>query len=891
MVQDSNGDVQQGSSAATYAISFGSWLKSRRKESGLSAEDLAEQIGCSSIALRKIESGERRPSRQIALLLADYFDIRSDEREAFTTFARQVPSVPQTGRSVLGTRHSVLSAPWRTAHSHKTNLPAVLTSLIGREAESATLRGLLAQPQPRVRLLTLTGPPGVGKTRLALDVASGLVDHYDDGVFYVELAPLADPELVIPAIARTFDLRESSDQTAAEALAQHLRDKQMLLVLDNFEQILDAGPSVVSLMQQSPWLKVLVTSREALHVRGERPYPVPPLPVPSLPTPELTPSRHSDADQQGNGGVDIRTLTSNPAVELFVERAQEARAEFALDPQNAKDVAVICVDLEGLPLAIELAAARADLLAPADIRTALGQRLEVLSEGARDLPARQRSLRSAISWSYDLLAEEEQTLFARLGVFVGGFTLEAADSVGVGVSIPAPTPNPQALTPTLGSLVGKSLLLRAQGNNGEPRYRMLETVREYALLELEAREEEEFEARRRHAEYYLALAEAATANKTGPDQGTWLDRLQVDHDNLRAALRWLLDRGLGDPELTEMALRLGYGLYSFWDARGHFTEGRAWLTRILENAQTLASGETTQFRSLRSRLMNTAGLMAWNQGDHPEARRLYEAALPIKRELGERRAVSSVLNNLAILAMERGDYQAARELYVESLQMARGEDKWLSGLVLNNLGLVCWEMGDVASAEGYYEESALLFREIEDRADLVLPLDNLGILATNQGDYAAAQRYQQECLALCRELDHKNSLAHVLANMGFTAAEMGDYDAARRLYLEGLPMSQELGYRRVVLKYLEGIADMSARLSRPLDAARLWGAAAGMRDAVKLAVAVPARARYEGRIASAREATGDEAFKSAWDQGRSLPVEQAVAAALAELRSGLEARV
>ena len=382
-------------------LTFGSWLRQRRKELNITQEELAERLGISWITLRKLEAGERHPSGQVALLLAGYLRLPADEHQAFVAFAR-------TGRQ--GSGEVSPTAPWRSALARQTNLPTLLTPLIGREQELTIAQKHLLNS--RVRLLTLIGPPGIGKTRLGLQVASNLVDHFGDGVYFVDLAPVRDPEMVLPTIARTVGLQQITDRSLEDLLLDYLRQRRVLLLLDNFEQVLDASAVVVKLMEASPWLKVVITSREALQVRGERRFFVPTLTVPDLH--QLLP---------------LDKLASCPSVEFFVERVQAVAPDFTLDEANAEDVAAVCIGLEGLPLALELAASSANRLSPAQMRLALTNRLKLLRAEIRDLPARQRTLRGAIEWSYDLLTSEEQTLFRSLGVFVGGFTPGAVDAV------------------------------------------------------------------------------------------------------------------------------------------------------------------------------------------------------------------------------------------------------------------------------------------------------------------------------------------------------------------------------------------------------------------------------------------------------------------------------
>jgi predicted ATPase/DNA-binding XRE family transcriptional regulator len=865
-------------------ITFGGWLKQRRKELGVTQDELADHIGCSLATLQKIEGGVRRPSGQLAHLLADYFRVPSDEREAFTVFARagQVASSdPQPALVALA------HAPWRAVSLRHTNLPVVLTALIGREHEEEAVRDYLLNP--KVRLLSMTGPPGVGKTRLALQVASSLAEHFEDGVFFIDLAPVLEPGLVLPTIGRVLGLKEAGELSAERVLVEYVRERRMLLVLDNFEQVLDAASEVVKLMQASPWLKVLVTSREALHVRGERRLSVPPLGVPG---PLLF---------SGAVGTDDRrrplleALATYPSVKLFVERAQDVNPDFELTRENARDVAMVCAELEGLPLAIELAAARANHLSSREMRTALDNRLKLLKGEARDLPARHRTLRAAVEWSYDLLDTAEQTLFRGLGAFAGGSALAAIEAIRE----VAEADDQQSPVPTLDvlvALVDKSLV-RQQGlgshvgEGGESRFGMLEVIREYALEKLIASGEADA-VRQRHARYFVALAREASANKSGPREASFIARLDAELDNLRSALDWLLDYGREDPELTELALHMVIALFYFWDLRGYFTEGREWLARALENgdrnlwcADCLKSetveGREAALKALRAKTLNTAGLLAWHQADYQAAQALYEAGLTLRREVGDKAGIASSLNNLAILANEHGGHEAAIKLHEEALALQQElGDKMNIALSLNNLGVAYWDMGDVARARPFYEKSLVLYRELGYKSGMVLSLDNLGMVATNEQDYTAARHYQEECLAICRELGDKNNLAHVLANAAATAVEEGDYTLARNLYAEDLPLLQELGYRSVIAKCFAGMAAMSHKQERPIEAARLWGVAEGLRLAIDNPMGKMGREQYERQVDSARSQAGTAVFEAAWTEGRVMPIDQAIEYAL-----------
>jgi predicted ATPase len=599
-------------------------------------------------------------------------------------------------------------------------------------------------------------------------------------VYFVDLAAVTDPALVAPTIAQTMGVQETDDQPVVERLKAYLRHKQQLLLLDNFEQIVDAAPLVEELLVASPHLKVLVTSREVLHLYGEHEVVVPPLAVPD-------PTRLPSLEQ----------LSQYDAVRLFIERAQAVKADLMLTSANAPVVAEICHRLDGLPLAIELAAARSKLFAPDALLTRLSSRLQVLTGGARTLPARQQTIRATIDWSYHLLDQGERAVFARLGVFMGGCTLESAEAVC----------NPAGVLPNevvdgITSLLDKSFLRQVEGSDGEPRFVMLETVREYALERLEASEETDL-LRQWHAGYFVALTEAAEPHITGTDQPAWLNRLEAEHDNLRSALTWshMVSR-------AEVGLRLAGALWQFWRARGHFSEGRDWLARLL--ALPHSHGVPAW---VRSKALHGAGTLASLQGDYTQAGGLLRESLALYRTLDDKQGMAWALNELGALTYEQYEFGRARSLWEESLALFRvRNDKRGMAEVLDSLGRVVRRLGDYTSATALFQESLKLSREFSNDRGAAIALKSLGNMEWLQGDYGAARSLHEESLALFRRLEDDWGIALSLNHLGLVAREQGEYETARVLFEESLTLRWELGDRRGIALLLHDLSAVAHRL-------------------------------------------------------------------------------
>jgi predicted ATPase/class 3 adenylate cyclase/Tfp pilus assembly protein PilF len=738
--------------------------------------------------------------------------------------------------------------PLKTLDAYRNNLPLQPTPLVGREKEVADVCNLLRDDE--TRLITLTGPGGTGKTRLALQAAADLLEDFPDGTFFAPLATLTEAELFLPAVAETLGVRETAEQRFDEILKDYFHERQLLLLLDNFEQILGAAPAVTELLAGAPGLKVLATSRAPLGLYGEHEFPVPPLTLPDLERPPP-----------------LERLTQYEAVGLFLERARAVKPDFAITNENAPAVAEICVRLDGLPLAIELAAARIKMLPPKAMLQRLSSRLKFLTGGARDLPERQRTLRATIEWSHALLDEGEHLLFARLAVFSGGRTLEAIEAI-CDVEGDLPVEAFEGVS----SLLDKSLLRQEEGPEGEPRFVMLETVHEFAREKLQESAEAE-EIKRAHAQYFLTLAEEANPELRGPDQLVWLERLEAEHDNMRAALSWALER-----KEVEVAVRLGGALWFFWSLRGYHSEGRRWLQEALA-----IEGRVSP--EVRAMALAGAGELASDQGDLDRAEEACEQGLELlahkAREASE--AKLCLLACLGYVSWQREDYRQATQLFEESLALSREmRDTWWLASSLLSLALVSDSRGYSERATELYEQSMDLFREQGDKQGLAICLNDLAMLVYSQGDLGGAAQLTEEAVALRRELGARGGVALGLCNLGWMALLQNDLGRAADLYGESLSLAWNTGLHRIVLSALEGFACVAGAIGETERAARLWGAAQVLYETKGIPRDIDFLAEADARISAVRLSMGEEEWEEAWRKGRVMTLDEAVSCALVE---------
>jgi predicted ATPase/DNA-binding XRE family transcriptional regulator len=779
-------------------IEFGDLLRRHRAAVGVTQDDLAGRTGLTPQAIGLLERGKRRhPHAYTVQKLAEALELEGRDLSAFEAAARRT-TTPRTRDHTSGYR-----------------IPTPPTSLVGREHEVATIATLLRRDD--VRLLTLIGPGGVGKTRLAIGVARRSREAFADGVVFVSLAPLRDPELVPSVLAETLGVKDVADRSLQDALKRHLQGKELLLLVDNMEHLLPAVPVVADLVEGCPRLTVLATSRAPLRLSAEQQFPVSPLPLGEAASP-----------------------AGSPAVQLYLERARAVAPAFELTDASAGAVARICRRLDGLPLAIELAAARIKLFTPQALLERLDRRLQLLSGGPRDLPERQQTLRGTIDWSHDLLDETEQKLFRRLAVFAGSFALEAAEEV-CGPSTPAG----EDVLENLASLVDNSLLVsvaESSSASDEPRFMMLETIREYAAEHLRSDGEAE-EMDRAHALYYLALAEAAQPEASPQMFDEWLAVLEQEHDNLRAALRWAIRH-----QEADIGARLGLMMWRFWSENFHLGEGRRWLEEVLELGEPEGGVvEPTPSARRWAFLHLIAGIMASGQGDYDRAVALCEESLALYERMGHRKGTSGPLRELGVVAYHRGDYDRAVRLSEQALDITREFGSTFGS------GLATCSLADALRAQGDLEKARTLLEE------------SLTFLRRKPYPLRVA-----------------NALANTLARLGSIESELGREARAFELYRESLQLGQKFGFIHHVIGPLEGMARVAVMRGRPELAARLLGTSAALRDEMGVPLTLVERTDHDYASKSARAQLGVEGFGEAWALGFATPLDEAIVSTVGE---------
>jgi predicted ATPase/DNA-binding CsgD family transcriptional regulator len=720
----------------------------------------------------------------------------------------------------------------------KPHLPAQITSFVGRHQELKTLKNLLNT----ARLVTLTGPPGAGKTRLALEVAAGVTDRYRDGVYFVALAPIADPTLIWQTIAHVLEMKETGHDSLSNELKRFLREKKLLLVLDNFEHLLPAAPLVSELLSVAPHLNIIVTSRALLRLYGEQEFSVPPLQLPDL-----------------KQETSLERIRSSEALELFVQRSKAAAPTFTMDDANITAIASICVHLDGLPLAIELAAARIKFYAPQTLLIRLGNRLEALSDGPRDFPSRQRTLRATLAWSYDLLTREEQILFARLGVFAGGFTFDDAQAVcseGLNLDI----------ADGLESLINNSLISQVQSLIGEPRFMLLETMREYALEKLDECGEKAVLCEQ-HAQHFLSLTEQATQAYYGSQAKIWFLLLEAEHDNMRSALRWCITSENG-----QMGLRFIGGLATFWKIRSHMSEGRAWLPQILV---LKGADESTK---VRADALHGIAELAYLQSDYDTTRTFSIEALAIYQKLGLQRQEARIWVVLGEVATEVGDYVGASPLFQKGYAISRQVgDVNGSANALTQLGWSALRRtGDYDQARECLEEGCRLFETVGDHVNTALAYSGLGEIAVRIGELEKATILLEKSLKMRRELSQTWGIAASLGSLAWVALLQQDYEHAIQILRESLQLRSEISDRGGMAWCLEKLAEIAQLKGDPRRAVKIFGAAAAIRASVSSIIDPSDQPHYQNLIAVLRSELTDNLFESIWSEGYAMTLDEIV---------------
>lgn len=864
-------------------MSFAEWLKRRRKMLGLTQQQLASRINCSVSALRKIEAAERRASVQLVELISEEFNIPKGERKAFLNFARG-------GWKPDSDRYINEESPWHSTISRRSNLPFPATSLIGREQEIGEIRGYLIRAD--IRLVTLVGPPGIGKTRLSVEVARNLTSKYSNSVFFLAMSSLDDPSLVIPAIFQMLGYMESKGLPPVRHLAECIGEQHTIFILDNCEHLIEElAPLVSELLSACPNLKILATSRESLRIPGEWQYTVPALAIPDP-----------------NSPIDPEHAMRFPALTLFAERARAVRSDFEINSENIQSLSSICMQLDGLPLAIELIAARIRLMSPQALLDRLHDQFVLSANGMRADSVRQRTLENAIGWSYVLLAPEEQKLFAHLSIFLGGFTLEAVESMFPGMFAQKPVRDLVAL------LLDKSLLQRTTDEQGGIRCDMLLTIRRFALNCLRDMGSET-ELRNIHLSYFLRLAGMAALEVHGPRQLEWMDRLNNELDNFRTALEWCLSSGQ-----TQACLQLFNALGWTWNVRWSRDEARNWFSRIIEMP------DISRFPENHARMLNDAGLREWRMGNYAEARSVLEKGHAIWQNLGVagEPGLAEVLSRLGMVARwEDENINQAESCFRQSLALyQKHEEEWGVAWNLFGLGGLANDRGQAEKALSLLEQSLGLYNELGDpwgiaRASQYLgvlymkqgdfkkalaffnrhlanderlrfmdgvsiALLNLGELFRIQGDFAQAESYYEKSLAICHEYGMMLDVAVNYYNLGLLALQQNNYSKAHHFFTAYFESTREANEKISARDLLIGLAAVAAGTGQPERAAALSGAAQTIFDTSENLFSPFDRAELERHIQMARDELGDKAFEELLARGRKMSIHEAVAYSFTE---------
>ena len=826
--------------------SFGRWLQRRRKALDLTQEELAQRVGCAAETLRKIEADVRRPSRQMAERLAEALEIPGVDRAAFVKAARAELAADRL-KSPTQDLLQIAFVPPRSPNKPITNLPAPLTKFIGREKEQADVIDLITKH----RLVTLTGPGGIGKTRLSIRAGEACLRHHVDGVWIVELAPILDPLLVPRTAAIAIGLRDEPQRPVIDMLSDYLRGKEMLLILDNCEHLLDACAQLAdTLLKYCPDLKILATSRESLRVLGEWLYAVPPLDLP-----------------KANSSIDMATVSQFSALTLFAERARAVRSDFSLNKDNAKTVTMICAQLDALPLAIELIAARARFMSPQTLLTKLNDQFVFSAGGVRAGSSRQKTLHNAMTWSYNLLTEPEQVLFRRLSIFAGGFSVEAAQAVCAQEELEG-----KDIFDLLGQLIDKSLVIvEGVSTSDEARYYLLETIRQYAFEKLKGSEEVR-SLRLLHLTFFAEMVEEAERNFKGPLQATWYHQLDHELDNLRAALTCF--EGL---EHAEIRLRFGAGLWRYWKSRGQSSEGRRHLQRTLNGLPPGPARQTPAY----ARALTAAGSLAYYEGDFSYSEQSRKEALTVFRNLGDQVGIADCLNGLGNTAISQGDYDSARLFYEEGLTIRRDlGETWGVARLLGNLGLLAYFQGNYVQAYSLHSDSLALFRELRDDEGVANELVNLGDVALHQAELSSALAFYTKSATISRGLKDQWGLAYAILGIANVAFEQGDFSTASSLYRECLSMFLEEADHIGLPYALESVAALSIMKNQLEKATRIFAAADALRKRKNSPMPLPDSSAYQKKLSVLQGQLDRSNFEAAWIEGRAMTMEQAVEYAL-----------